>query len=280
MRPLEVLLDIPHHPASHLSADLERIYGGPLSLGDSCVFANFVSSLDGVVALDDVGMRPSDIGLKSEADRFVMGLLRAHAEAIVIGAGTLRAEPTHRWTPERVHPAASDAFASLRSSLGLAPAPELVVLTSTGDIDADAPALADAVVVTTSKGADALRHRVHSETDLIEVSGGDVVDVASALDVVRGRGHRRILSEAGPGLTSQMLAARVVGDLFLTLSPMLAGRPEPGSRPGLAEGTDLVESGLRGDLMSVRQHGSHLFLRYALGGVTGRRSHREAAPAS
>jgi hypothetical protein len=58
--------------------------------------------------------------LRSEADRFVMGLLRAFAGAVVIEAGTFRPDPHHRWTPGHVYPPAAGAFACLRRDLGYA----------------------------------------------------------------------------------------------------------------------------------------------------------------
>src|SRR4029077_18274636 len=91
LRPLEVLFEteLPSYP---LPADLERLYGR-LGFSEPVVYSNFVSSLDGVVSL---GVKPSAgsvISGKYPADRFVMGLLRSCADAVVVGAGTLRATP-------------------------------------------------------------------------------------------------------------------------------------------------------------------------------------------
>ena len=66
---------------------------------------NFVSTFDGVVALDRVGASGGrEISGGFEPDRFVMGLLRASADAVLVGAGTVRASGTRAWTPGRVHP--------------------------------------------------------------------------------------------------------------------------------------------------------------------------------
>jgi riboflavin biosynthesis pyrimidine reductase len=55
-----------------------------------------------------------------------------------------------------------------------------------------------------------------------------------------------------------------VDELFLTVSPVLAGRG-PTARLGLVEGVELVpQTRIAGRLRSVRTHGSHLFLRYGL----------------
>ena len=54
----------------------------------------------------------------SEADRFVMGLLRACADAVLVGSKTMLASPKGTWRPERVYPPAAEAFAELRRRLG------------------------------------------------------------------------------------------------------------------------------------------------------------------
>ena len=73
-----------------------------------------------------------------------------------------------------------------------------------------------------------------------------------------------ILSEAGPSLFGSLLASFLVDELFLTVSPLLAGRGAA-ARLGLVEGVELLpEARVAGRLRSVRTHGSHLFLRYSL----------------
>ncbi|HYU63230.1 MAG TPA: dihydrofolate reductase family protein, partial [Verrucomicrobiae bacterium] len=64
-----------------------------MAIPEGRVYANFVSSIDGIVALE-AGTAPSGgiISGRNEADRFVMGLLRAFADAVLVGAGTVRAE--------------------------------------------------------------------------------------------------------------------------------------------------------------------------------------------
>jgi riboflavin biosynthesis pyrimidine reductase len=119
-----------------------------------------VSSLDGVVALGpEYPSSGSAISGREPSDRFVMGLLRAFADAVLIGAGTLRATPNHRWTPEHLCPSAAAGFAALRETLGCAPDPELIVVTASGDLPLEHPALQKgAVIVTTApRGAPARR---------------------------------------------------------------------------------------------------------------------------
>lgn len=74
--------------------------------------ANFVSTLDGVVAFDtDESSGGGEVSGFFDPDRFVMGLLRAMADVVLVGAGTVRSAPTHEWTARRVHPASAALYA-------------------------------------------------------------------------------------------------------------------------------------------------------------------------
>lgn len=118
MDPLAPLFEIDGLPTYDLPEPLRRLYGGSLGFARPRVYANFVASLDGVVALEDEPHSSQLISGSSEADRFVMGLLRACADAVVIGAGTLRAAPDSVWTPAFIFPDAARDFAALRRDLG------------------------------------------------------------------------------------------------------------------------------------------------------------------
>jgi riboflavin biosynthesis pyrimidine reductase len=97
------------------------------------------------------------------------------------------------------------------------------------------------------------------------VNAGDRVDLARAVDVLHDRGYSVVLTEAGPTMFGSLVASRFVDELFLTVSPLLAGRAGTGARLGLVEGVELIpQTRVAGRLRSVRAHGSHLFLRYAL----------------
>src|SRR5205807_9223950 len=113
-----------------LPVQLAELYDGGLAIRKGTVYANFVSSIDGIVALEG-GRAPSGgiISGRNEADRFVMGLLRAFADAVVVGAGTVRAEGGKAlWTPDYIFPAAAEALAALRRALKREPAPRLVIV--------------------------------------------------------------------------------------------------------------------------------------------------------
>jgi riboflavin biosynthesis pyrimidine reductase len=192
-----------------------------------------------------------------------MGLLRACADAIVLGSGTLRASPNGTWRADRAYPPAGDAFLELRRRRGLSEQPTVAILTAGGSLDPGHPLLErGALVLTTARAAPDLRASVPAATEVVAVGDGDVVDAAAALALLRERGHRIVLSEGGPTLLSSLLASRLVDELFLTLSPLVAGRAGA-PRLGLVEGVELLPGvRLEGMLRSVRRSGSHLLLRY------------------
>jgi riboflavin biosynthesis pyrimidine reductase len=189
-----------------------------------------------------------------------MGLLRATADAVLVGCGTVNASPKGRWRPDTVFPGAAGAFGELRDR----PA-RVVVATGRGGLNPEHPILREgALVVATELAADRLAGRLPEETEIAVVPGDDAVDVAAAVSLLRERGHRRILSEAGPRLFGSLVAADLVDELFLTVSPLLAGRAAGEERFGIVEGVSLLpERERRGSLRSARLHGGHLFLRYA-----------------
>lgn len=102
VQPLESLFDQAQGQALPLPADLLTLYGPlrfPLHPGKPYLVGNFVSTLDGVVSLNIPGQSGGGpISGFNPHDHLVMGLLRAVADAVVVGAGTLRAVPDHRWT--------------------------------------------------------------------------------------------------------------------------------------------------------------------------------------
>ena len=240
---------------------LAESYGGTLGLPSPCVFANFVTSLDGVVALPGDTESGQIISGRNAADRFVMGLLRACADAVLLGAGTFRKSAGHLWQADRIYPAAAAAFAELRSALGLAPTPVLVLISASGDIDTTQPAAQNGWVVTTPRGEATLRGRLPSSARLTVVDS-DRIACADVLTELRAQGFQRVLTEGGPSLFAELVRDRLVDELFVTSSPALFGRFPGDQRKSLADGLDL--SGARLDLLSARRHGSHLFLRYAL----------------
>jgi riboflavin biosynthesis pyrimidine reductase len=262
LAPFEVLFEADTLPDYTLPADLKHLYGR-LGFPGPVVYSNFVSSLDGVVTLGSKPSAGSVISGKYAADRFVMGLLRACADAVVIGAGTLRATPGHLWTPAHVFPALATEFTALRSSLGRSAEPALVLLTASGELDFAHPALAKgAIVITTSGGAKKVGDRLPPKCELVVMGKGGSLDLGKAIGELRNRGLDVLLCEGGPHVMGQLLEDRLLDEAFLTVSPVVAGRGrEP--RLGMVEGIELLPAnGAWSKLLSARRHGDYLFLRY------------------
>jgi riboflavin biosynthesis pyrimidine reductase len=265
LAPFEVLFeaDLPDY---ELPTDLKHLYGR-LGFSTPVLYSNFVASLDGVVTLGSKPSAGSVISGKYPADRFLMGLLRACADAVVLGAGTLRATPGHLWTPGHVFPALATEFTGLRSSLGRSAAPELVLLTATGELDITHPALAKgAIVVTTMGGAKNIGDRLPPRCELVVMGKGKRLDLGKAIGELRSRGLDVLLCEGGPHVMGQLLEDGLLDEAFLTVSPVVAGRDaEP--RLGMVEGVELLPAqGAWSNLLSVRRHGNYMFLRYGFRG--------------
>jgi riboflavin biosynthesis pyrimidine reductase len=232
---------------------------------NSTVYANFVSSLDGTVALPGIPQSNKLISGGSEADRFVMAVLRALADAVVTAAGTLAGSPAGTWSPGRAHPASAELLADLRRARRLPERPELVILTGSGAIDPDHPAFAGrTVVLTTTHGESRLRGRIPASAELLPLVDEGRIEPAAAIAALRARGHRLILLETGPRTFGAFAAAGVVDELFLTVSPLLTGGSAQ-TRLSLVEGVDPLRDGIvHAELLSLRRHERHLFLRYGL----------------
>jgi riboflavin biosynthesis pyrimidine reductase len=260
---LETLFEADGILAFGLPEALRDRYGGDLGFQTPIVYANFVETLDGVTAFGD-DTPPSAISAKSEADRFVMGLLRAFASAVVVGSGTIRVALRHLWTPDHIFPPMAEEYRKLRIALGLPDVPKLVVLTRTGNIKASAAALeTDALVVTTTVGAEKLRRKLPKATTIRTVMSGRI-EPAEVLEILLRDGHETILTEGGPHILGSFVRRDLLDELFLTLSPRLAGRSKAAPRLGLIEGMALEPAQLRpATLIGAKRHDSHLFLRYS-----------------
>lgn len=264
--PLELLFEGTELPDFDLPRALVETYGGPLGFSEPRLYANFVASLDGVVALPGEFQSNRMISARSEADRFVMGLLRACADAVLVGAGTMLGSPRTLWTAEHAYPAAAPLYGALRRSRARPPRPTIAVLSGSGLVDPRHPALDEgALVLTSERGAARLRGRLPRATTVLAIGAEAPVDPAVAVEVMRRRGHELILSEGGPTAFGALVAAGLVDELFLTTSPLLAGRSPNSARPGLVERAEfLPTTTVEAKLLSLRRAGSHLFARYQL----------------
>jgi len=204
----------------------------------------------------------------------LMGLLRAVSDAVIVGAGTLRAEPLHIWTPERVFPDLAGEFASLRNALGLAPQPTNVFVSASGDLDLGLSVFHHGVpvlIVSTTAGAAHLRGqktpdsvRIVHRSNGSRTEGTKVTSAAVLAAIQEVSPARIVLLEGGPRLMADFFGERKLDELFLTVAPQVAGRHPSTDRPGLVAGRLFSpDDPLWGRLVSVRRAESHLLLRYA-----------------
>jgi riboflavin biosynthesis pyrimidine reductase len=274
LAPLETLYSAARGEPAPLPADLAALYGHfdlpPRHAGRPTIIGNFVSSLDGVVALNTPGTITGggEISGFNQHDRLVMGILRAIAGAVVVGAGTLRAAPRHRWLAEFIYPPLASAYQELRASLGLREPPLTVIVTARGDLDLTQPAFtspdAPALIMTTQAGAERLSHETLPPPTRLTAIDGERVSAAAVLDALaRERAYDIILTEGGPTLMSDFLAEGLLDELFLTLAPQVAGRSAANPRPGFVDGYLFApDHPTWATLLDIRRAASHLFLRY------------------
>ncbi|WP_030960447.1 pyrimidine reductase family protein [Streptomyces sp. NRRL S-378] len=176
--------------------------------------ANMVSTLDGA-AQHEGRSQP----ISGETDMRIFGTLRALADVVVVGAETVRQEG---YRPAR----AREAFAARRAAAGQGPAPALAVITASMDLDFSLPLFTSPLVPTlVVTGAAAPSGRVAEAeaagAEVVVAGDGVSVDAARAVRELAGRGLRRQLTEGGPRLLGQFVAADVLDELCLTISPTL-----------------------------------------------------------
>ena len=272
---LKTLLETKRGRVLPLPPNLARLYGClrmPLPRSGPHVFSNFVSSLDGVVSLNTKGHASGgDISGFNAQDRMVMGLLRAVADVVIIGSGTLAADRRHVWTAEAIFPKLAEDYRRLEKALGKRGPPLNVIVSGSGAIDLRLPVFASgkvpALIVTTIAGAKRLRRQ--RAPDSVEIrairrSAGAIPARAILDEVSRASPGKRILVEGGPRLLGDFYAERLVDEQFLTLSPQIAGRDAGDRRLSLVMGQMFAPCDSRwGTLVDVRRGSSHLFLRYS-----------------
>ena len=111
MEPFDVLFETPGPTAVALPKALARIHGGDIPFLEESVYANFVATLDGAVAIPPVPRSNVLVAGDNDADRFLMGVLRALADVVLVGAGVMRESPSSTWRAEQIYPPAAEAYA-------------------------------------------------------------------------------------------------------------------------------------------------------------------------
>jgi riboflavin biosynthesis pyrimidine reductase len=262
-----------------LAEELRINYGGDLRFpkydDQPYVVGNFVSTLDGVVSFEVPGKSGGgDISGFNEADRFIMGLLRASADAVVVGSRTLReVAPGHLWLAEHAYPEGREHYARYRQGVLGKPEPPLnVIVSGSGAVDLQRAVFRTrgvrTLIITSSNGRELLASNGAAALDMAEVRAieapGGKVTPGAILKLLRDEfAVKLLLHEGGPALFSDFVAHGCVDELFLTVAPQFAGRDARRPRPGVISGLEfLPETAPWVRLVSVKQSADHLYLRY------------------
>ncbi len=195
----------------------------------------------------------------SAADRLNMDRLRAEADALLVGAGTLRADD-----PE-LH-VRDNGMRELRRSLGKPEGLINVMVTASANVDGvtrffDTARSAARIVATVEDAPGERVERLRERAEVWVLGRGDV-DLPGLLRRLRARGVERLLLEGGGGLNWRMVRANLVDELHVTIAPALLGGVEA---PTLLEGEGFEMAGRRRlRLLDVRREADELFCRYGL----------------
>jgi riboflavin-specific deaminase-like protein len=211
-------------------------------------------SLDGYT--DDASARP--LRLSGDADMDRVDGIRAGCDAILVGAGTVRAD-------NPVLLLRSQARRDLRIARGLRPDPVRVVISRSGEVDPAARLFttgADRIVYVSSAAAAGTRDRLGNAADVIDA--GDPVRLDGILADLAARGIGRLLVEGGGSVHTQFLAAGLADELQLAVAPFFVG--ESGAPRFVGDGRFPWNAGHRARLAAVTQAGDMAVLRYALSG--------------
>jgi riboflavin biosynthesis pyrimidine reductase len=201
-------------------ADLVGLYDWPAA---TWLRTCMVIGLDGGIAGPD-GLSAS---ISSPADRAVLAAVRAHSDAYLVGAATVRAEG---YRPVVARP----GVRQVRVAAGQRPAPTLAVVSGSCRFDwgrttfqgsAEPPVI---LTGATSDPGDRAAAR-DAGCEVLVVGDGPRVDLPSAVAALRDRGLGRITAEGGPELLAQLVAEDLVDEVDLTLSPTLVAGPRPAS---------------------------------------------------
>ena len=238
-------------PEPRADVDAADYYGAddrPVPDGRPWVYANMVSTTDGAGTFNGL-----TAPISSPTDKAIFSLLRALADVILVGAGTMRTEtygPAR--TPQR--------YQDERVARGQRPLPAIAVVTGSLQLDWGSPFFVEAkarpLVITMAASDAGARARAAEVADVV-VAGDDAVDLGGALAELRRMGHALVLTEGGPTLLGELVRGGLLDELCLTISPLIAA----GDGPRIVDAPALPDPE-RLRLAHVLEEDGELFLRY------------------
>ncbi len=199
-----------------------------------------VASVDGRASL-----KGSAVGIGSAADHRLLFELRAEADVVLHGAGTVRADPLSARVPHDL--------SEQRTARGLSPQPLGAIVTRSGNLPAHHPYYDSATLIYVCSDRPVPVALPTVEVFRIQSVGDVVADLAR-------RGVRRILCEGGPTLNSMLFQQQLIDEVFLTVAPKLFGGEDPLT---IVKGPKF-EPHVGLDLRSLEEREGELFLRYAV----------------
>jgi riboflavin-specific deaminase-like protein len=213
------------------------------------VVTNFATTTDGRAAIDG---RSGPIG--DDGDLDIFRRLRTQVDALLVGTRTLAIERYGRAVrrPE---------LRAAREALGLAPEPLIVTVSRSGELPLEIPLFSepDANVVVYAP-PDAREPSCAACVTLVRLDPAELTLTTALRDLRVEHGVRSLLCEGGPTLMGALLHEQLVDELFLTLSPQLAGG---GSAPTMSSGPPLAQPAAL-ELVWALERAASLYLRYAI----------------
>jgi len=205
---------------------------------------NFATTLDGRAAISG---RSGPIG--SDTDTEMLQRLRTRVDAVMIGAGTMRAERYGRIV-------SNPDFRAYRERTGLAHDPLAVIVSNRMELPWDAGLFTDGggrvVIFTASE-----EEPPETATPVTVVRHPDGVELDRALAwLLTERGIKSVLCEGGPTLHGRLREGGLADELFLTIAPKIAGGEGPRVLEGALPDVDQVE------LAWLLESEGELFARY------------------
>ena len=230
---------------------LAAFYAYPDGLERCWVRANMLSSLDGA-ATDD----GTSGGLAGLGDRAIFHRMRREADVVLVGASTVRIE---NYSGAQMSPAARLE----RQRRGQSEVPPIAVVTHHADFEHDAKLFTRSevppLILTCTETVDDASRRFTDTAEVIDASGKqpDRVDPVRVLEILDGRGLRRVLTEGGPSLLSLFIELDLLDELCVTIAPILVG----GNARRIATGSGEAHTRMRRSHLLTDVEG-YLYTRY------------------
>lgn len=281
MEKIKTLEDFRSSEANILTPALSELYDGGLSFPDPQVdrpyiIANYAVSMDGHITFNVAGKEGGEhISGYSKEDRFVMGILRASSDAVLIGGKVIGRVPNSLWTAGSISPDHADMYAEFREKLGKSKNPITVIFSGSGDLSPDAKVFntpdVETIIFTTKNGEKVIKKKfrgrdVPETVTSAEDDAGKYVDTRKALEELRKRDIALLLVEAGNIITAPMFLGKMVDEIFNLNAHQIIGSSKENPRLSFSSGVAAkVGKGEWGDRVSIKTCGrKKMFTRYAL----------------